>query len=144
MLALRCLQAALAIDAGAPKVHEQTIAFRSLLNTASELPPKVAEVLKAEFQAIAPSADLNKLNEEYLAKHKSSPLHVLSAIRTRRSLGADQPQCEKELTGILNMPEARFEDALEVSETLKSWRSGQAGAFRNSAKGRWPEVTRLT
>lgn len=143
VLALRCLQAAIALDPEAPKVHEQKIAFRSLLNSSPELPAKVAELLNADFKAIDASADLKKVNEEYLAKHQSSPRHVLSVIRARRALGADIAQCEKDLTGILDLKDVSFEDAIAVSETLRGWHSGQLAAFKTAARGKWPEVTRL-
>ncbi|KAL2207124.1 N-terminal acetyltransferase A, auxiliary subunit [Sarocladium strictum] len=143
VLALRCLKAAIALDPEAPKVHEQSIAFAAMLKSSSELPPKVAELLSSEFKVFDASADLKKVNEEYLAKHKSSPRHVLSVVKARRTLGADLAQCEKDLTGVLSLPDVSFEDAIAVSETLQSWRSGQLGSFKQTANGKWPEVTRL-
>jgi peptide alpha-N-acetyltransferase len=114
-----------------------------MLKSSSELPPKVAELLSSEFKVFDASADLKKVNEEYLAKHKSSPRHVLSVVKARRTLGADLAQCEKDLTGVLSLPDVSFEDAIAVSETLQSWRSGQLGSFKQTANGKWPEVTRL-
>ncbi|CAK7268680.1 hypothetical protein SEPCBS57363_003218 [Sporothrix epigloea] len=51
LLALRCLKAAAALDPGNSKVQEQTLALRAALKEAdvSTLPPKVQEVLAAEF-----------------------------------------------------------------------------------------------
>lgn len=114
-----------------------------MLNNASDLPPKVADVLKAEFNAIEPSADLKKVNEDYLSQHQTSPPHVLSVIRARRTLGTAAAQCEKDLFGILDIKGVSFEDAIAVSETLRGWHSSQLGAFKQAASGKWPEVARL-
>ncbi|KAH7160078.1 NMDA receptor-regulated protein 1-domain-containing protein [Dactylonectria estremocensis] len=51
VLALGCLKAALALDAQSPKVQEQSAEFKKLLSSASDISPKVLEVLKAEFDA---------------------------------------------------------------------------------------------
>lgn len=50
--ALRCLNAALAIDPSSNKTKEQAQVFANVLKSSSELPPKVIETLKAEFKAI--------------------------------------------------------------------------------------------
>ena len=52
VLALRCLNAALTLDSKNSRVTEQAKKFDELLKSkAGSLPPKVAEVLKAEFKA---------------------------------------------------------------------------------------------
>ncbi|OAA65575.1 n-terminal acetyltransferase catalytic subunit [Niveomyces insectorum RCEF 264] len=55
LLALRCLNAARALDAAHPKVQEQTAALRQALKRAdvTTLPEKVQTVLAAEFPALA-------------------------------------------------------------------------------------------
>lgn len=143
MLALQCLKAALELDAKSPKVHEQAVAFRHTLNTASDLPPQVAEVLKAEFTAIEPSTDLNKYNDDFLAANKDSPRHVLSAIKTKKLLGQDKAKSEEELLNVLEIPGVDFTDAIEALETLKSWRSAQLEPFKKAAQAKFADVTRL-
>ncbi|KAK7429283.1 hypothetical protein QQZ08_004093 [Neonectria magnoliae] len=143
VLALRCLTAASALDAKSPKVHEQAVAFRQLLNTASDISPKVLEVLKAEFKIIEPSTDLVKYNDEFQAVNKDSARHVLSAIRTKRLLGQDKAQSEEALVNALDIPGIEFTDAIEALETLKSWKSSQVETFKTAAQGKWPGVTRL-
>ncbi|KAL7806734.1 N-terminal acetyltransferase A, auxiliary subunit [Trichoderma aethiopicum] len=145
VLALQCLNRALGIDAENPRVHEQVIAFRKLLdNPPSELPPKVVETLKAEFKPADETADLSKFNEAFQAKHQDSPLHVLSAIKAKLQLGVDLAQCEKEIAGLVEHANATFSDAVAALETLKSWRSAQVDAFRQAALAKWPNVTRLS
>lgn len=124
-------------------MHEQTIALRHALNKATDLPAKVAEVLKEEFKQVDASADLKKLNDEFLSQHKDSPQHVLAAIRAKRTLGEDEAKCDKEVTGILDIPGIGFEDAIVALETLKRLRSSEEATFQKAALAKWPEVTRL-
>lgn len=141
--ALRCLTLATELDAKSPKVHEQAVAFRKLLNTATDIPPKVLEVLNAEFKTIEASTDLNKYNDEYEAANKDSAPHVISAIKTRKLLGQDKAKSEEALVKVLDIAGAEFTDAIEVLETLKRWKSTQVAAFKEKALAKWPEVTRL-
>ncbi|RSL86475.1 hypothetical protein CDV31_016401 [Fusarium ambrosium] len=143
VLALHCLTAALALDPKSPRVHEQTVAFQHLLNTATDIAPKVLEVLKAEFKAIEPSTDLVAYNEEFLSANKSSPRHVLSAIKAQRLLGQDKAKSEEAVSGILEIPDVGYSDAIEGLEVLKSWKSSQVEAFKKAALAKFPDVTRL-
>ncbi|KAM0433255.1 hypothetical protein ACHAPT_004128 [Fusarium lateritium] len=143
VLALHCLTAALALDPKSPRVHEQTVAFRHLLNTATDISPKVLEVLKAEFKAIEPSVDLVAYNDEFLSTNKTSPRHVLSAIKSQRLLGEDKTKSEEAITGILEIPDVEYADAIEGLEVLKSWKSSQVEAFKKAALAKFPDVTRL-
>lgn len=143
VLALRCLKAASAIDPDSPKVHEQVVALRVTLNGASDLTAKVSEVLESEFTMIDASADLAKFNEEFEVKHKGSARHALSAIKAKKLLGKDQGKCEKELAELIKLQDIGFDDAVEVLETLRSWRGSGADEFRKAAQAKWPGVTRL-
>ncbi|PON27599.1 acetyltransferase [Trichoderma gamsii] len=145
VLALQCLNRSLSIDAENPRVHEQVVAFRKLLNNApSDLPPKVLEALKAEFTAVDATADLTKYNQDFQEKHQASPLHVLSAVKARQTLGVDLAKCEKEVHGLIEHASATFTDAIAALETLKSWRSAEVESFRKAALAKWPNVTRLS
>ncbi|KAI0100575.1 tetratricopeptide [Nemania sp. FL0031] len=142
LLALRCLNAALAIDAANPIVHEQAVRFHQEINSKlASLPPKVAEVIKSEFTAIAASTDLKKYNAEFLAKHKDSAPHVVSAVKIQKLLGEDQKTCEKALFGVLSLKSADWEPAAEALGLLLQWRSSEAEAFKTAAQETWPEVT---
>ena len=143
VLALRCLKAATAIARDSPRVHEQAVALRHALNQATDLPPKAVEVLKEGFKSIDSSTDLKKYNDEFQAKNKNSPAHVLAAIRTKKMLGEDGKKCDKEVTGLLDIPSVTFTDAIDALETLKCWWSAEVEAFRKAALTKWPEVTRL-
>ncbi|KAH6609870.1 acetyltransferase [Trichoderma cornu-damae] len=145
VLALQCLNRSLDIDAENPRVHEQVVAFRKLLdNVPSDLPPKVVETLKAEFKAVDDTADLSKYNQDFQAKHQASPLHVLSAIKARLALGVELTKCEKEVVDLVEHASASFTDAVAALETLKSWRSAETDAFRKAALAKWPNVTGLS
>jgi N-alpha-acetyltransferase 15/16, NatA auxiliary subunit len=105
------------------------------------LPPKVQEVLTAEFKGLEASTDLKKYNDEFEAQHKTSALHAISVVKTRKLLGDDQSKSEESLLKILQMKQAQFEDAQEVIAVLRSWRSKKIGEAKTAAKERWPEVT---
>ena len=99
--------------------------------------------MKAEFNAVDETADLGKYNAEFEAKHKPSPRHILSAIRAKLLIGSEKSQCEKEATSLLEHENVTFSNAIEIIETLKSWRSSETEAFKKAAQAKWPEVTRL-
>ncbi|KAI0006452.1 N-terminal acetyltransferase A, auxiliary subunit [Xylariaceae sp. FL0662B] len=142
LLALRCLNNALAIDAENPTVHEQVVRFRQILNSKLEsLSPKVAEVLKSGFTSVDASADLKKFNAEFQEKHKDSPPHTISAIKVQRLLGEDPKKCEQDMTNVLNMKGVEAEHAVEALGLLAQWRSGEASGFKTAAHEKWPEVT---
>jgi peptide alpha-N-acetyltransferase len=144
VLALACLNAAASLDPKSPRVHEQAIAFRHMLNNTKDLPPKVQEVLSSEFTLIGPTTDLKAHNDSFQSTNKSSLSHVLSSIRAKRTLGESKDTYEKELLGLLELPGATYADALDILETLRSWWSQGAEAFRKAALAKWPEVTRLS
>lgn len=123
-------------------MHEQTIALRTALSPAAlaALPPKAAEVLRADFTA---PDDVKALNDGFKARHAaSSPLHALAAARVDRALGVDLAQCEKALVGVADMPAATLEDATAVLDTLRSWHAKDGvAAFKAAAAKRWPEAS---
>lgn len=144
VLALRCLNHAAAVEPDSPRVHEQAIALRQALKQAKEISPKVAEIMKEEFKIVDSSADLKKVNEEFQAKHKSSPRHVLAAIRAKKILGEERSKVEKEVSSILEIASVQFEDAIEALETLREWRSTEEESFKKAAQAKFPGVTRLS
>lgn len=143
VLALRCLNNALSLDATHPRVYEQVAAFRSLLNSSPDVAPKAAEVLKTQFKAVDESTSLSKYIEQFEAQHKASPRHALSAIAARRSIGEDKGKCDKRVVDLLSMEGVSSSDAVEMLERLKGWRSPAVADFRIAAQAKWPEVTRL-
>ncbi|OTA99846.1 hypothetical protein M426DRAFT_324834 [Hypoxylon sp. CI-4A] len=142
ILALRCLNAALAIDPEHPTVHEQVVRFRQALNSKLDsLPPKVAEVLKSGFTTIDASTDLKKYNADFKAKHQDSASHVIFAIKTERLLGEDKKKAEKDLAEVINLKSIDHEQAIETLALLRQWRSSEVDTFKTAAHKKWPEVT---
>lgn len=140
MLALRCVKAALALDAESPKAHEQAVRLRHALNKDLEtLSPKVVEVMNAEFTEIPASADLAKFNQEFREKHKNSPRHVLASIRAQDSLGEDRGKLSKDISSLLEVEEVQLEDASDAQEVLKGWNSEELDGFKKAATQKWPE-----
>ncbi|OAA53054.1 Alpha-acetyltransferase 15, NatA [Cordyceps fumosorosea ARSEF 2679] len=143
VLALRCLNAAIALDSSHPKLHPQIVTFAKKLKTASGLPAKVFEVLKAEFTAVDVAADLSQYNADYQAEHKDSIRSILSFVAAERALNGSNDTSVTQLTASLNLPSTTFSDAIEVLETLKGWNSSEAAVFQEAAHAKFPEVTRL-
>ena len=142
-MAHRCLNAAASIDPEDANVHEQAVAFRNMLNSTPDLPPKVSEVLKAEFKLMDASASPKKYNEDFQTKHSESTRHNVAAIKAKRILGEDRGKCEKELAGLLSLKAITFDEAAEILEMLRSWRSPEREGFQQAASAKWPESTRL-
>lgn len=142
LLALRCLKQALALDSEHPKVHEQLVYFRHILNTKlSSLPAKTQEVIKAEFDVLDASVNLKKYNDDFETKHKDSAPHAIGAIKTKKHLGEDQAKVEKELTEVISIQGVDYLAAQEVLGLLRSWRSTEVDGFKKKAAEKWPEVT---
>lgn len=144
LLALRCLNAALALDAQNPALHAQAVELRHALNSAlPSLPPKVQETLNAEFTAVPASADLKKLNADYLAKHANSAAHRIAAARAARVLGEPDEAVEKSLVDVLQVESVTSDEAVTVLQQLRKWRSSEVVAFKKTAHEKWPEVTQF-
>jgi len=138
------LNAALALDAQHPALHAQSIELRHVLNSSLEsLPAKVQVTLNAEFTAIPPSADLKKLNAEYLDKHTNSTVHRIAAARAAKALGEPDAAIEKSLVDVLQLGSVTFDEAGTVLEQLRNWKSSEAAAFKKTAHEKWPEVTQF-
>ncbi|KAK8085516.1 TPR-like protein [Apiospora hydei] len=144
VLALGCLNAALALDASHPTVHEHTIRFLTAIRSKmASLPPKVQEVIKSEFTAIAPSTDLEEFNDEFFAKHKGSVPHAIAAIKMKELVDEDEDKAsvEKQLAALLGAPEITFEDAQTILTILRGSGSKELDEFKKKAAEKWPEVT---
>jgi peptide alpha-N-acetyltransferase len=143
VLALRCLNAAIALKPSHPRIHSQAVRFAKMIKSGANLPAKVTDVLKSEFKAVDSSADLAKLNADFEARYKDSALHVLSSVAVKRLLGQDKSQADKELINVLELPETTLAEAVEILSTLKGWKSTELAAFQEAAQSKWPEGTRL-
>ncbi|KAJ2902689.1 hypothetical protein MKZ38_000274 [Zalerion maritima] len=140
LMALRCLLAGFDLNPEHPRVHEQTVELRLALNKDQEIPERVLELVNAEFNVDA-KTDIKKMNTEFWTKNQDSPDHVLSSIKAQKMLGDDMATCEEAVEELLSMDNVTFEVAGKALQTLRSWRSGQADAFRQAAHDKWPEVT---
>lgn len=134
------MNAARVIDSDSPRVHEQSIALRHAISQNTDLSPKISEVLSS-FTSPSATTNLKKHNADFLAKHSSSPAHVLAAIKVKKLLG--EKDADKEMHGLLEVPGVEYSHAIEALETLRGWRSGEVEIFKTKAQGKWPDVTRL-
>ncbi len=123
-------------------MHQQTIALRNALNsTLASLPPQVQEVIKSDFVALPPSADLKKANVEFKSKHKGSVAHTLAAIRVDKILGAEKKACEKAVFAILDTEGLPLSDAVAGLDTLNGWGSSEVEAFKLRARSKWADAS---
>ncbi|KAL3420814.1 tetratricopeptide [Phlyctema vagabunda] len=140
-LALKCLLAAAKLDAEHPKVHEQIVRFKQVIDSDAEaINDKSAEVIKSEFTLLSEAPA--KYNDNYLAKHKDNASSMLAALRVRRLLSPESTSsCEKDAAAVLNLPTVTSEEAIEALNLLTSWKSSELEAFRSNAASKWPKAT---
>lgn len=142
LLALKCLLAAAKLDSTHPTVHEHAIRFSQAISVVgNSIPPNVTEVIKTEFNLIPASADLAKLNEDFLANHSDSPEHIIVAARTRKALSSQVEKNDGALISILEKSTVTVDKAAEGLALLTLWKSGQVEAYREKAASKWPEAT---
>ena len=139
-MALRCLRASLKLDPDHPRAHEQSIELGHVLKEADDVPAKTMEVLNGKF-GIDVREDLKAANEVFRARHSSSSAHILSVIKTRKLLGDNAADCEKEVISLLSMDDVTFTVAGTALAALRTWRSTQIELFKSLAHEKWPEVT---
>ena len=143
-LALKCLTAAHSIDASNPTLHVQLLRFRQALNKLSEpLPPQVAEVVDAEFEALLPKAqNLDEWNKTFIADKQDSIPHKHAYLTCQQLLKPDsKAETEKELASTLDASVVSLETALAGLDLLGEWGSNQAAkvSYAEKASSKWPE-----
>ena len=141
--ALKCLLAAAALDKEHSRVHEQTVRFKLAIDeTGEELNPKTAEIIKSEFTLIPASTPLAKFNDDYVSRHKDCVRRTVSGLKVRKLLSPELASSyEKDIAAVVSMPSITFEEAKEVLELLRSWKSPEAEGFRSKATAKWPKAT---
>ncbi|KAK0262867.1 hypothetical protein B0A54_09017 [Friedmanniomyces endolithicus] len=149
--ALKCLLAISSIDPEHPKCHEQGCRLRLALEKLDEpLPEKARQVVDSKFLRITASkGSIEEENEEYLAKHKASALHVQGVVRVRHALHPDgsgevKEKSAKDLQHTLDSGSTTLvqaeEGLLVLSEVVEA--DGKAKeAYVAKARERWPEAT---
>ncbi|KAI9674723.1 MAG: hypothetical protein M1817_001627 [Caeruleum heppii] len=152
LLALKCLLAASAIDSQNPTIHEQSIRFRHFVDTQStSLPAKVSSVISSQITSLTPTSSpshstksLSEENAAYLSTHKSSPAHVIAAIRVDHLLHpSEQKQHEERLLKTLDLGDCTIEQAKTAEKVVGEWGAAEdvVEAFAKKARGRWMEAT---
>ncbi|KAI5287751.1 hypothetical protein KEM52_001437 [Ascosphaera acerosa] len=153
VLALKCAQAAHAVDADEPRLH--VLLARLLVYLAAPpaaLPAPLVSLVRTQLGATMPGAgaqgeDMARWNEEYLAKHADSAAHVQAALEVRRlGDGAAAPQCEEQLVETVDAQVAQLEDAMNGLRLLDEWKSSEETRQRyvERAHRRWERATAFT
>ncbi|PHH80846.1 hypothetical protein CDD80_6405 [Ophiocordyceps camponoti-rufipedis] len=144
VLALRCLKAAVALDADFPGVPERVVSFYAILETTKDLSGKARDALRVEFKTVDEVGGAREYVEAFRRRHPKSPRHALSAVAAKRLLpGLDRASCDKEAAALVDMEGSTSDDAVRLLDTLRGWRSGEAMRLKKAAQAKWPEVTRL-
>ncbi|KAG9244925.1 tetratricopeptide [Calycina marina] len=141
LLALKCLIAASALDREHPKIHEQIVRFKLAIDEDSKtLPSQSQDAIKSEFTLLSGS-DTTAFNNAYLSKNKDNIKATISGFKVRRTLSPKSAsEVEKSIVKLVNGDFITFDEAKEGLELLKSWKSGQAEAFKASAADKWPKA----
>ncbi|TKA79377.1 hypothetical protein B0A55_02849 [Friedmanniomyces simplex] len=148
--ALKCLLAVYSTDPEHPKCHEQGCRLRLALEKLDEsLPEKVKQIIESEFlQKFIPKGSVEENNEEYLAKHKDSALHVHGVVRVRQALHPDgsggvKEKSAQDLQQTLGSEGTNLTQAEEGLRLLNEGlgADGKAReAYVAKARERWPEA----
>ncbi|KAF2279639.1 N-alpha-acetyltransferas-like protein 15 [Westerdykella ornata] len=144
LLALKCLNAARAIDPENPKLHEQAIRFRQAMNETKDLPDTVAKAIEETFDIVPADADLKAYNSEWRQKHADSPAHQQSALNVQYLLdNRTKGECEADLKKLLESASITMEQAANGLEYLDEWKSDATARneYRSAASQKWPQAT---
>ncbi|KAL6717913.1 hypothetical protein ACLMJK_003998 [Lecanora helva] len=146
LLALRTLIASHTLSASDPTTHEQIFRFQGTISTLPEpLSPNIMEVINAEFTTLLPAtADLSKLNDDFLQEHRDSAAHVRACLRVRRLLDPESDEKNaQDLIRTLALDGCSLQDAMRGTELLREWKtkSQYVDDYRAAARERWPEAS---
>ncbi|KAI9815875.1 MAG: hypothetical protein M1832_005185 [Thelocarpon impressellum] len=147
LLALKCLLAASRLDPEDHTLHEHVVRLkRTLDELPSPLPEKASTVIFSLFPPLLPppSTTLASFNDAFLARHATSPRHVLSALRVRHLLDASSvAENAKTLLASLEDHVTEFEDARAGLEAARELKVGEDATkkYRALARAKFPEAS---
>jgi N-alpha-acetyltransferase 15/16, NatA auxiliary subunit len=143
---LKCLLALRAIDPPNPALHVYLYRFREILDhypDGSSI--KTSEVISSEARKLFPEdKDSADWNSDFLARHRSSALHVQAGLRVRGLIDKSKKEVnEKELIATLALETISMPEASAGLELLNDWSSSAEvkDKYRNSAAERWKQAS---
>ncbi|KAH8238243.1 hypothetical protein KR032_001519 [Drosophila birchii] len=123
LLMLQSIQRARAVDPKHPEVHSCVIRFiKSLALSAKQQPPlneHVQQVLDKATEELIGRKTPQQLNDEFIAKHNASILHLYEGARSLYELDASKKAAAIKLVTSFNLSKMRLEEAIKVYTALR-------------------------
>ncbi|EDV46699.1 N-alpha-acetyltransferase 16, NatA auxiliary subunit [Drosophila erecta] len=122
LLMLQCIRRARAVDPAHPEVHSCIIRFvKSLTSAAKEEPfnEHVQQVLDKATKELIGSKTPQQLNDEFIAKHNASILHLYEGARSLYELDNSKKAAAIKLVTSFNLTKLRLEEAIKIYTALR-------------------------
>ncbi|KAH8373849.1 N-alpha-acetyltransferase 16, NatA auxiliary subunit [Drosophila serrata] len=123
LLMLQSIQRARAVDPKHPEVHSCVIRFiKSLALSAKQQPPlneHVQQVLDKATEELIGRKTPQQLNDEFIAKHNASILHLYEGARSLYELDPSKKAAAIKLVTGFNLSKMRLEEAIKVYTALR-------------------------
>ncbi|XP_075154691.1 N-alpha-acetyltransferase 15/16 [Haematobia irritans] len=120
LLMIQSIKRALAIDAEHPQVHRCIVQLiQGLPKLANDLNVHAKMVVDKAVQELIGTKSAQQLNEEFIAKHNSSILHLYEAARIMYELDAKKKDKAITLITSYDVAKLKLEDATKIFESLR-------------------------
>lgn len=137
-----------AVDPQKPTLHVQSYLIRDILDHYPDgAPANVSDIISSAAQVLLPETRaIADWNHDFLARHRSSALHVQAGLRVRDQLDPSTKEMnEKELIGTLAFDNISLPEAIAGLELLHDWSSSVEvlDNYRKGAAERWKQASRF-
>ncbi|XP_017152306.1 N-alpha-acetyltransferase 16, NatA auxiliary subunit [Drosophila miranda] len=122
LLMLQSIQRARAVNSAHPEVHSCIIRFMKSLSSAlkqQRFNEHVQQVLDKATKELIGSKTLQQLNDEFIAKHNASILHLYEGARSLFELDPSKKDTAIKLVTNFNPNKLRLEEAIKVYTALR-------------------------
>ncbi|XP_005182811.1 N-alpha-acetyltransferase 15, NatA auxiliary subunit-like [Musca domestica] len=120
LLMIQSIKRALAIDAGHPQVHSCIVRLiRALPTLTKDLNVAVKTVVDKAVKELIGTKSAQQLNDEFIAKHSSSIMHLYEAARIMYELDAGKQEAAIKLITSYDVAKLKLEDATKIFESLR-------------------------
>ncbi|SPP89997.1 N-alpha-acetyltransferase 16, NatA auxiliary subunit [Drosophila guanche] len=122
LLMLQSIQRARVVNKAHPEIHSCIIRFMKSLSSAFKQQPlneHVQKVLNKATEELIGSKTLQELNDEFIAKHNASILHLYEGARSLYELDSSKKDTAINLVTSFNQNKIRLEEAIKVYTALK-------------------------
>ncbi|XP_013110195.1 N-alpha-acetyltransferase 15, NatA auxiliary subunit [Stomoxys calcitrans] len=132
LLMIQSIKRALAIDAEHPQVHSCIVRLMQALPTLTkDLNVYVKTVVDKAVKELIGTKSAQQLNDEFIAQHNSSIMHLYEAARIMYNLDAKKQDAAIKLITSYDVTKLKLEDATKIFESL---RDGVFGSCEDAVK----------